>query len=86
MAIVDENYSFTYVDIGCQGRISDGGVFRNTTLWQKLEQNKLSLPSDEPLPSKNEPVPYVFVGDEAFALSKHLMKPYSGVFEKGNSK
>lgn len=25
MAIVDGNYNFIYVSIGCQGRISDGG-------------------------------------------------------------
>lgn len=67
MALVDANYSFTYVDIGCQGRISDGGVFRNTDLWRKLQHNQLRLPPDEPLPSRNETLPYVFVGDEAFA-------------------
>lgn len=31
-------------------------------------------------------MPYVFVGDNAFALGTHMMKPYSGVFEKGNRK
>lgn len=86
MALVDVNYLFTYVDIGCQGRISDGGVFRNKSLYTKLVENKLNLPIDEPLPSKPEVMPYVFIGDDAFALGKHLMKPYSGVYEKGNSK
>jgi len=35
MALVDANYNFLYADIGCQGRISDGGVFRNTNIVQK---------------------------------------------------
>ena len=29
MAIVDYGYEFLFCDVGCQGRISDGGVFRN---------------------------------------------------------
>lgn len=86
MAVVDAHYNFIYVDIGCQGRISDGGVFRNTSLWKKLENHQLMLPPDEPLPAQDESLPYVFVGDDAFALSKNMMKPYSGVYEKGNKK
>jgi hypothetical protein len=30
MATVNANYCFIYVNVGCQGRISDCGVFRNT--------------------------------------------------------
>jgi len=33
MAVVNSDYSFTYVDIGCQGRISDGGVLQNTSFF-----------------------------------------------------
>ena len=35
MAAVDADYNFTFVDIGCQGRISDGGVFKNCNLYKK---------------------------------------------------
>jgi hypothetical protein len=31
-ALVNANYSFLFVDVGCQGRILDGGVFRNYEL------------------------------------------------------
>jgi len=44
------------------------------------------LPADEPLPAKTNMLPYVFVVDSAFDLNKHMMKPYSGVYDKGNEK
>lgn len=43
-ALVDGNYNFTYVDVGCQGRISDGGVFENTTFKKALNSEQLNLP------------------------------------------
>lgn len=83
-ALVDANYLFTFVDIGCQGRISDGGVFRNTILFKKLENKELDLPTEKPLPFQEDSTPYVFVADDAFALSSNIMKPFPGVHEKGS--
>jgi len=37
-SIVDATYNFIYVNIGCQGHISDGGVFKGTA-FQKLLEN-----------------------------------------------
>lgn len=36
MAIVDADYNFIFADVGCQGRISDGGVLKNTDFWKAL--------------------------------------------------
>lgn len=36
LAIVDADYKFIFADVGCQGRISDGGVLRNTDFWKAL--------------------------------------------------
>uniref|UniRef100_A0A6P7GYA1 Nuclease HARBI1 n=1 Tax=Diabrotica virgifera virgifera TaxID=50390 RepID=A0A6P7GYA1_DIAVI len=33
LALVDANYKFIYVDCGGNGRISDGGVYRNSSLY-----------------------------------------------------
>lgn len=83
-ALVDANYNFLYVDAGGQGRISDGGIFKNCSLYKKLEKNDLKFPEAEPLHNKQREIPYFFVGDEAFALTNTLMKPYSGVHPKGS--
>ncbi|XP_065062943.1 uncharacterized protein LOC135689586 [Rhopilema esculentum] len=90
LAFVDYDYKFIYADVGCQGRISDGGVYRNSSFAEKLSALELNLPPARPLPrSKNpawtpyeneEDIPFVFVADSAFSLSKHCMKPYP---EKG---
>jgi len=86
LAVVDSNYQFMFADIGSQGRISDGGVLRNSVLWQKISENNLNLPTPCPLPGSDEPLPYVFLCDGAFALSTHIMKPYPGNHEFGSEK
>nr|CAI5849009.1 unnamed protein product [Callosobruchus analis] len=55
MAVCDANYCFTFADAGIQGRISDGGAFRETTFFKKLEKNKLNVPIPEPLPLQRLP-------------------------------
>jgi hypothetical protein len=82
-AVVDADYNFTFIDVGCQGRISDGGVFKHTSFHLKLNNNNLGLPEDCPLLGRSEPMPYVFVGDEAFPLTKRIMKPFPGIHDKG---
>ncbi|KAJ8910546.1 hypothetical protein NQ315_011059 [Exocentrus adspersus] len=46
MALVNSNYEFMYVDVGKQGRMSDGGVLEWTSLNQKLVENKLNFPNN----------------------------------------
>ncbi|KAL4156134.1 hypothetical protein QTP88_000169 [Uroleucon formosanum] len=44
MAIVNHNYELIYVDVGKQGRISDGGVIQATTFYRRLQNETLNLP------------------------------------------
>lgn len=49
--------------------------------FKKLIINKkqLNIPDDSLLPGTSVPnLPYVIVGDEAFGLSQHIMRPYAG--------
>lgn len=64
MAIVDDNYCFRYIDVGCNGRVADAGVFQNCDIFLKLENNIL-------------PDGGFIVGDDAFPLKTYLLKPYS---------
>lgn len=84
-ALVDADYCFRYVDIGCQGRLSDGGVFKNTNLYKKLEEKTMRIPPPSILqvPYLVE-VPYVILADKAFALNEYTMKPFPGEPEKGS--
>lgn len=38
--------------------------------------NPLNIPPLRPLPGATKPIPFVLAGDEAFPLSKHMLKPY----------
>lgn len=85
-ALVDANYNFLFADIGCQGRISDGGVFSDTELCQKMKNNSLGLPEPVELPNRELKIPYFFAADSAFALGENIMKPYPGDHQKESPK
>lgn len=76
MALVDANYRFLFVDVGCNGRVSDGGVFSNCALSAALQRNVLNIPAPRALPGREKPVPFVVVADDAFPLQINIMKPY----------
>lgn len=71
MAIADANYKFLYIDIGCYGRISDGGVFRKCSFSTDIEENSLRFPDKKQLPNRQIRVPHVLVADDAFPPTKH---------------
>lgn len=76
MALVNHNKEFIMVDVGTNGRISDGGVLFYTKFWEMYEKGELNLPTPSALPNSSTDFPYVFISDDAFALGKNLMKPY----------
>ncbi|RYE14093.1 MAG: hypothetical protein EOP45_20170 [Sphingobacteriaceae bacterium] len=61
MAICDGNYEFIYVDVGSNGRISDGGVFNKCSFVKAMENGSLHLPEVQPLPGCNTSIPSVLV-------------------------
>lgn len=76
LALVSYDYKFLYVDVGTNGRVSDGGVYQQSSLATAVGQNRLKFPEDKCLPGRNKPVPHVIVADAAFPLSERIMKPF----------
>ena len=76
MALVDAQYRFIYVDVGVNGRVSDGGVFSRCSLNKAIESNSLHIPQHRPLPGTEIPCPFHIIADEAFPLRNNIMKPF----------
>ena len=53
-ALEGPNYQFIYIDVGSNGSLSDGGVFRNCSLFEALES--VLFPNND------------FIGDDEFPL------------------
>ncbi|XP_068091227.1 uncharacterized protein [Hyperolius riggenbachi] len=78
MAVVDPNLKCIYVDVGAYGSSHDSSVFQHSRFGVKLRTGQMTLPPPRPWPDTVEPpYPCVFVADEAFALSEHVMRPYA---------
>ncbi|XP_073420788.1 uncharacterized protein [Dendrobates tinctorius] len=73
MALVNAKYEFIYVDVGMNGRVSDGGVLEHTHFGESLFGSDLQLPSNSDTRGNMN---FVFVGDEALPLNPHLLKPF----------
>ena len=56
LGLVDSGYKFIFIQVGCQGRISDGGVFRNTELYNRSVSDELNLPDPIELPESQNSV------------------------------
>lgn len=75
LAVADANYCFT-----CYGSSLDSSVFMPSSFGHMLRDNGLDLPENCSLPGTRDPsLSFVFVGNEAFALDEHLLRPYSSV-------
>ncbi|XP_046970597.1 uncharacterized protein LOC124537751 [Vanessa cardui] len=86
LAICDSNYKFIYIDVGSYGKASDSQIFRNSSFFNKLQNNNLDIPSPAPIQDNGPPLPFIFVGDEAFAVSNFIQRPFSGNFLEGKKK
>ncbi|XP_064470158.1 putative nuclease HARBI1 [Ornithodoros turicata] len=71
LAVPDAECRFILVDVGAQGRVSDGACFNECAIKEHFERGTLGLPSSACR------WPVCMVGDAAFPLRPYLMRPYS---------
>lgn len=78
LVVAGPEYECLYTDVGTNGRNPDGHAWSRCSLKKALDNpdNPLNIPADEPLPGRVNAVPFVLTGDEAFPLSKYMLKPY----------
>ena len=76
MGICDADYKFIYAAVGAEGSLSDRAIFARMQLKEDMDNDNLNFPASAPLRGDDFPVPYYFIGDDAFPLTSHMMKPY----------
>lgn len=76
LGVSNAKYRLIYIDVGANGRISDGGVFLKSSFGKKMLRKQLNLPPPQALPNSTVKCPYVFVADAAFASHRNLIKPF----------
>ncbi|KAL7291868.1 hypothetical protein TKK_0014429 [Trichogramma kaykai] len=76
--LVDAHRRFLSVDIGGYGSQHDSITFHSSHLYRRFLSGSLKFPEDDQLYDSEIVAPYFIVGDGAYPLSRHLLKPYLG--------
>ena len=78
LAVFGPEYQCLWASVGMNGRSPDSAIWQKSDLKAALSsvENHLSIPPPKALPGRSKPLPYVLTGDDAFALTRFLMKPF----------
>nr|XP_023026996.1 uncharacterized protein LOC111514994 [Leptinotarsa decemlineata] len=78
LAMIDANCKFVFIHVGSYGKYGDAGIFKKSKMGEFVE-NGTMFPPPKYLPNSDTLLPHVVVGDDAFNLSEHMVKPYPRV-------
>lgn len=59
------------------GSFNDASLFNSSDLYEGIMKETIGIPEPCLLPGTKNLMPYFIIGDDIFALQKHLMKPYN---------
>ena len=78
LGVVDADYKFVYADVGAEGRASDSQIWRDSAFFRDCTAptNPLNIPPPADIVGMEGEMEHFFVGDDAFALDRRLMKPF----------
>lgn len=74
-ASVNAHGKFTFIDVGKNGRINDSTIYKEGPLYESIQNGSLNIPQGRKL--QQNYISYFFIGDDAFPISKNLMKPFN---------
>ena len=73
------NCYLTFLDIGAYSKNCDSRILQKRFLRNKISGNEFNIPDRRYLTEDSRNVlPHVFIDNEAFGLSTHIMRPYWG--------
>ena len=75
-AVADATYKFTYINVGSPGRNCDSYILQESNLNKLLNSNTFDKVTRN---MGATTVPLCLIGDSAFPLSRHIMKPYPDI-------
>lgn len=70
MAIANTRHEFLLCDFEVHGRVSYRGVIKETLIYENTCADELHIPPPKRPKDFPDALPYVFIGDEAFAVRK----------------
>lgn len=75
LTIVDPNYTFIFIDVGCYRKEKNDTIFQRFfyLFYHKFVNNQLNIYRPKPLPGRHQPVPHVFIDDGGFKLEIFLL-------------
>lgn len=76
-AIVDASGKFIFIDVGSNGRINDSTIYKEGPFYEALLDGSLNIPPPLKLPGQESKTSFFFIGDDAFPLSRNLLKPFN---------
>lgn len=65
-----------FFDVGAYGSEGDSGIFSNSEFGKAVFGETLDFPESASI--GNVKVPYFFIGDDAFPLTRRILKPFKG--------